>query len=172
VLTYRLQRRRLYWRLPKRAVGAEVGVWKGNNAVRLLRWTRPKHLYLIDPWEHISDNGGAMYAKRPQAKMDAIYETVAERFADEPRVTVVRARSASFDKPLDWAYIDGDHTYEGVLSDLQTFWPLVSRCVAGDDYAIKGWWDDGVRRAVDEFAEREDCRLELFGSQFILRKVA
>jgi hypothetical protein len=44
--------------------------------------------------------------------------------------------------------------------------------VAGDDYSVKEWWDDGVTRAVDEFAESVDCKKTVFGTQFLLRKVS
>ena len=42
--------------------------------------------------------------------------------------------------------------------------------MAGDDYGQEGsWFEDGVKRAVDEFASR--CAgLEVIGTQFLLRK--
>jgi hypothetical protein len=76
---------------------------------------------------------------------------------------------------LDWAYIDGDHRYEAVLSDLE----LVHRklkpggLAAGDDYTnVTAWWKDGVPKAVNEA-----IRLGLYQSvdirrnQFVLVKI-
>ena len=76
--------------------------------------------------------------------MDAVYESVIDRFRSEiegGQVLVQRARSvdaaASFsDESLDWAYIDGDHTYEAVKRDLDAYYRIVKSggFLAGDDY--------------------------------------
>ena len=44
--------------------------------------------------------------------------------------------------------------------------------LAGDDYGMVGWWEDGVRRAVEEFAAGTDCQLDVLGNQFRIRKPA
>lgn len=168
-LRYRYDRARLIWKLPRRATGVEIGVWRGGNASTLLRWTRPRRLYLVDPWAHI-ERSGAMYAKKSQDEMDDICTFVRERFAGDSRVEIMRATSAAFDRPVDWAYIDGDHTYEGVLADLRTLWPLTRVCLAGDDYGAKGWWDDGVTRAVDQFCDENPCDKTIMGAQFLISK--
>lgn len=50
----------------------------------------------------------------------------------------------------DLIYIDGCHTYEAVLQDLEAWWPFVkeSGILCGDDY----YNSSGVSRAVTEFA--------------------
>jgi hypothetical protein len=184
-LPHRLQRRRLLASLPEAAVCAEVGTWRGDFAERILRATRPRLLHLVDPWEHRDEaayeralfGGGA---DRGQDAMDAVYQGVLRRFAaeiDSGQVQVHRERSeqaaASFaDGSLDWAYIDGDHTYEAVKRDLEGYFRAIrpGGYLAGDDYGERGWWDDGVTRAVDEFAARGELRI--IGSQFLLRKPA
>jgi hypothetical protein len=40
----------------------------------------------------------------------------------------------------------------------------------GDDYGLGGWWQDGVIKAVDEFAASVGCVLRIKGSQFLIRK--
>jgi hypothetical protein len=180
-------RRRQRWTvvgsLPKGGVGAEIGTWKGDFAAQLLRRTRPSRLYLIDPWEYRHDPGyeRAMFGDRTpggQEKMDAIHDDVQRRFEREIAAgTVVVRRARSTDaaaglEALDWAYIDGDHTYEAVLADLNAFYPLVKAggMLAGDDYGMVGWWEDGVRRAVDEFAAERTCELLVLGNQFCITK--
>ena len=37
-------------RMPENGVCVEIGVWKGDFSDRILRLTRPRELYLIDPW--------------------------------------------------------------------------------------------------------------------------
>jgi Methyltransferase domain len=180
---HRKRRRELIALLPKNGVGVEVGVWKGDFSARLLRGAKPRKLYLIDPWQH-SPHDGAWYSEKDQQQMAHIRAEVAARFAREiqrERIVVMADRSQDAARKLgsarsggllDWAYIDGDHTYESVLADLSGFWPLVrdGGCLAGDDYGIKGWWQDGVTRAVDEFAASLDRRPLIIGSQFLIRK--
>lgn len=94
----RLNRYRVVSELPKRAVGAEVGAWKGDFSSLLLKLTRPTKLYLVDPWAYRNDPGyeGAMYGGKSagQAGMDAIYQSVCERFQrQEGRVVVLRKTS-------------------------------------------------------------------------------
>jgi Methyltransferase domain len=179
-----MQRRRLLSLLPKESRCAEIGTWRGDFAATILKSRRPRQLYLVDPWEHRAEGkydlawfGG--HAQAGQEDLDAIYESVVTRFKSEidcGQVVIKRLRSvdaaASFpDHALDWIYIDGDHTYESVKGDLETYYRAVKPggLLAGDDYGTVGWWDDGVTRAVDEFASRW-AKLTVVGSQFVLRK--
>jgi Methyltransferase domain len=180
----RLERRRLLARLPKGAVCAEIGTWRGDFAERILRSRRPRTLHLIDPWEYRGEDAYASalfggVAHDGQGEMDAVYESVLERFRsgiERRQVQVHRSRSvdaaAAFaDETLDWVYIDGDHTYEAVKADLEAYRRTVKPggLLAGDDYGLPGWWGDGVTRAVDEFAANA-ADLTIIGTQFLLAK--
>ena len=57
------------------------------------------------------------------------------------------------DKTIDVIYIDGDHLYEGVLSDLKELTPKVKKggYVCGHDY---GSPNTGVKEAVNEFFKK------------------
>jgi Methyltransferase domain len=163
--------------LPRGSTGAEIGVWRGDFSAELVASVKPARLHLIDPWEFRGDYGGAWYGgaeARSQADMDAIHQEVVERFAGEASVIVHRARSSDIDlEPLDWAYIDGDHTYEAVAADLDHYSRMLKPggWLCGDDYSNPGWWDDGVTRAVDEFRDRTGYTVKLLsGGQFALRK--
>jgi hypothetical protein len=165
--------------LPKRAAGAEIGTWRGDNAAALLRRAKPAVLYLIDPWAHQVECQRAMYGGRSdgQAELDAIYASVVDRFAGDERVIIKRQTSAQAAQGftagcLTWAYIDGDHRYEAVLEDLELYSRVVhpGGYLAGDDYGLKGWWEDGVRRAVDEFVAYGRAEsLLVRGTQFLIR---
>jgi hypothetical protein len=180
-----LQRRRLLAQLPKDAVCAEIGTWRGDFAATILDNRRPRRLYLVDPWEYRTEAGyeRAIYGGRKgdgQQMMDATYERVLARFRgpiDGGQVVVQRSRSldaaAAFDdESLDWVYIDADHSYEGVKNDLDAYFRTVKPggFIAGDDYGQVGsWFEDGVTRAVDEFAGR--CAgMRVIGTQFLLKK--
>jgi predicted O-methyltransferase YrrM len=75
---------------------------------------------------------------------------------------------------LDFVYIDGDHSYEGVKIDLEISLRKLKPggLITGDDYGPGNWWQGGVKRAVDEFGWHESVTLLwIDGTQFVLRKV-
>jgi hypothetical protein len=180
------QRTDLLTHLPKGSVGAEIGVWRGDFSARLLRVVRPAQLHLVDPWnfepgaayEH-AWYGGAV--AKSQAEMDRVYESVLRRFADEMEAGTVHVHRGSsarigvlFDNAyFDWVYIDGNHLYEYVKSDLEVFARKVKPggLIAGDDYGVRGWWEDGVTRAVDEFVAQGTCEPARLDHQFVLRRL-
>ncbi len=67
---------------------------------------------------------------------------------------------ASLRLEVDLAYIDGSHSYEDVSADLKAWYPLLrdGGMLIGDDYTER--WP-GVVKAVDEFSERHDLRLDV-----------
>ncbi|HEV2360382.1 MAG TPA: class I SAM-dependent methyltransferase [Acidimicrobiales bacterium] len=176
------------------AVGAEIGVWKGDFSAELLRRVSPSKLYLVDPWAFVTKDGyeDAMYGGKvaqSQADMDAIHEGVRARFSAEIAggvVEVLRGGSAEIvgeleDGSLDWAYVDGDHTYDAVTFDLAAWWPKVRSggLLLGDDYGEAGkafrrvapWWGNGVTKAVDEFVAANGLQpVAIKHGQFVLRK--
>jgi hypothetical protein len=170
--------------LPRGSVGAEIGVWRGDFSADIVRRVRPRRLHLIDPWAYVSGRSGSLYGgsvAKEQTDMDLIHDAVAQQFAAEIRTgTVVMHRSWSADAAtefedeyFDWIYIDGDHSYEGVIGDLRAFTPKVKRggLITGDDYGRRGWWGDGVEKAVDEHVADGSCTLEwIRGKQFALRR--
>jgi hypothetical protein len=176
------RRRWLLERMPEGSVCAEIGVWKGDFSEAVLREVQPRTLHLVDPWRAVDDreHEGAMY-QTDQPAMDAVHEGVCARFAAEiaaGRVIVHRtpsldAAGAIPDETLDWVYIDGDHLYEAVRADLAAWTPKVvsGGFVCGDDYGKGGWWEGGVKRAVDEVVDRGELELVIQARrQFILRR--
>lgn len=172
--------------MPQDSVSAEIGVWKGGFSARILPMVRPRRLHLIDPWKHEPAEAyrKALYGGRQddgQAGMDAVYESVLARFRREieaGRVVVHRGSSAEVaaefdDGYFDWVYIDGNHTYEFVRSDLETYSDKVKAggFIAGDDYGDGGWWEGGVKKAVDEFVGRGKAEfVGIYQRQFLLKK--
>lgn len=173
-------------RLRKDSVCAEIGVYKGDFSTEILRVVRPAKLHLVDPWlfqpsPEFSRSwyGGVLGAD--QSNMDAIYHSVLEKFRPNivsGQVEVHRGKSADTysqfpDQYFDWIYVDGDHRYEGVMKDFEFFGPKVKfgGMIAGDDYENPGWWNGGVKKAVDEMlARRAYEKILIRDNQFILRK--
>ncbi len=164
-----ISRLQLLQLLPKGGEGVEIGVAKGDFSQALLDTLKPRKLHLVDPWEHQQredyDSDGNNVGDDEQEKR---YRGVLDKFADairDGRVEVHRAYSqdaaARFsDGQLDWVYIDGLHSYDGVCSDLAHYKDKVKPdgIIMGHDYtnhvrALEMKF--GVVEAVNEFVERE-----------------
>ncbi|NOU16982.1 MAG: class I SAM-dependent methyltransferase [Bacteroidales bacterium] len=173
-------------RMPKNSICAEVGTWKGDFSQRMIDETNPKKIYLIDPYMYVADYKYALYGgySGSQEKMDEIYQSVVFRFSsmiERGQLEIIRKKSdeglgSLIDNTLDWIYIDGNHTYEYVRNDLLGSWGKVKvgGFITGDDYGLPGWWNDGVKKAVDEFIDFKQNSIEIIafiGAQFILKKI-
>ena len=128
-------------------IAVEVGVDLGLFARMLLSGSNIEKLYLVDPY--------LPYPEIPHERETA-WETAGENLKEfDERLTWVLKKSADaatmlrYAKlPLDFVYVDAEHTYEAVSEDLAAWWPLVrpGGTLAGHDYDLPA-----VRRAVDEF---------------------
>lgn len=179
----RVVREYLLQTMPEDSVCAEIGVHEGDFSREILDLACPRELHLIDPWEHMEEYESALFggqAPEGQTSLDERYGEVLERFAEEiesGQVKVHRGYSSSVagefeDSYFDWVYVDGNHLYEFVKQDLELYYPKVrpGGYIAGDDYGGKGWWDNGVQKAVDEFVQnRPELRLTVIHKQFIIR---
>jgi len=148
----------------ERVVGVEVGVWKGKNAQRLLTARHNLTLYLVDPWKAAEPGtsfaeSGAEMAEYPQDDFDMAkrqVEGIAEQFGR--RAKILEMDSADGAKEIkrrgvkiDFVFIDSDHSYDGVMGDLDAWLELAidrgAAWIGGHDYANK---NGEVKRAVDE----------------------
>lgn len=164
-----ITREQLLHFLPKGGEGAEIGVAKGEFSRAILDVVKPRRLHLIDPWEHqaredYSTDGNNVADDEQEAR----YRAVLTRFAaeiDAGQVVPHRAYSqdaaADFaDSELDWAYIDGLHSYEGCRSDLRHYAQKVKPAgfIMGHDYTNNlsaQRMKFGVVEAVNEFVAAE-----------------
>ncbi len=182
-----LARERLLNILPKNGTCAEVGSWKGDFSQKILEATQPQQLTLIDPYKFFGEYENAWYGGQAggQQKMDDIFNAVNTRFAPEMeqgRLRILRMNSDQGineleNASMDWIYVDGNHTYEFVKTDLELSWNKIKTngYLTGDDYGIVGWWEDGVTKAVNEFIGKHFNRLRIIyfeESQFVLQKLA
>lgn len=172
-MAYEDTRNFLLSRLPKNAVGAEIGVWRGGFSARLLEQAQPRLLHLIDPWLHRSDDShaNALYGRAEQQQMDEHYAAVCKRFEAEiaanrvqiHRATSAEAMSSIAPDSLDYVYVDGDHAFEGVSADLELSFGRVrpGGVICVDDHVLGKWWGDGVVRAVNLFLGKHADEVEL-----------
>ena len=181
---YRAPKAKLLKLMPKNSICAEIGVWKGDFSKRILNTVKPKKLYLIDPWFFNTEYKNAMYGgsvEKSQKDMDEIYKSILINFRKEinqEKIEVFRNKFEDLldkfpDNYFDWIYIDGDHTYNAVVKDLDNVTKKVKEggLITGDDYTTGGWWKGGVKKAVDEYiVNHPEKEIKIMGSQFIIKK--
>lgn len=181
-MSYFGDRINLLSKLKKEAIGAEIGVWKGEFSRVILEQTKPQKLYLIDPWEFQSEYPERMYGgkiAKNQNDMDNIYRDVAFQFGERGDVEIVKkksdvAMSLLPDRYLDWVYIDGNHHYEFVKNDLVISLKKVKfgGMITGDDYNWGKEYGYPVKIAVHDFVfenKIQHCLSIIGSSQFIIK---
>lgn len=162
-----------------RDVGAELGVFKGSFIDYMLA-TKPKKLYLVDPWYRISREW--RWAAGDKSPVRALINIITE-FEDEIESGILEPRiqfSSEFlltlpDDSLDWVYIDTNHTYETTIIELDLSMKKVKLggYIMGDDY-----YSDpkhvfhGVYAAVKEFEAAGKLKIVVDGThyQFVARR--
>ena len=160
-----------YWGLLE--VGVEVGVCEGLHAKCILDYW-PGILHLVDPWSPLVDYQEEYDHERNLQTTLSHLAAHASRYRIH-RTTSLEALRAFEDESLDFVYLDANHAYEAVRSDLEGWWPKVrvGGMLAGDDYGIiEEQWVDfghnkvrfGVKRAVDEWAKkiRRNISLDIY----------
>jgi hypothetical protein len=151
-------------------VGAEVGVAEGAFSEFLLRHCRLSLLYSIDPWLEFPRADYEDVNNLNQTAQDERYLRVQQRLkAFGGRSTIVRATSVDAsraipDASLDFVFIDANHMYEPVRTDIEAWWPKVKPggLFSGHDYLTEVRPKHGtyeVKRAVDEFVREQGLHL-------------
>lgn len=145
----------------KGATCAEIGVLHGDFSSQI-KAQDPRSLFLIDPWKAQDIRAYADINNHSQEVFDEMYLEVCERFKPGNSVYISRMFSHEaarhyalrFAHQFDFIYIDANHSYSGVLSDLFMWYPLMRRggWLAGHDYKALPFY--GVTQAVEEF-----CRI-------------
>ena len=145
-------------------VCVELGTFLGASAIpvarSIARWRGV--LTCIDTWsEDIYRAGGTSpWMLVTCARNVASSGLTNVRFM--PASTSEAAKS--WTEPIDYLYVDADHSYEAVLSDLEAWVPHVrlGGVIAGDDYGNRSF--PGVKRAWDEFEFTHGLTLTRFQS--------
>ena len=145
----------------KPLIGAEIGVASGKNAQRILNFLNIKQLILVDPWKVYSDawqvdnTSPKRLDKFDDTFHENNYKKTVKNFSNNPKVKIIRDYSVNAakmfdDKYFDFVYLDGDHSYEGVKKDLDSWYPKLKKfgVMCGDDY---GNMHLPVIEAVSEF---------------------
>lgn len=161
-------------------VVAEVGIGYGTHAKQILKNTNVDKLYLIDPMKYYPNDlfAEAIMSKSPEIpgnNFNELYELINNELSPfTNRYKWFRTESLKItneqisDGSLDCIFIDGDHSYDAVLADLEFWWPKVRKGgqLLGDDY-----WMGDVARAVHEFANKQGLTVDFLTKEGTTYKI-
>lgn len=159
--------------LPRRGVGAELGVFEGHWASAFLREVCPTRMHLVDPWRHQDNAIYTSWANSDDVAQGARHDAVLKRFAARiacGQVVIHRGLAKDVagdfdDESLDWISHDANHSRRAVLADLLDYAPkLVHRGLfLVDDYSPHEDENQyGVIGGVADFL-RQQAGFELLG---------
>lgn len=150
-------------------VCVELGTWQGASAIPITwmiqRWGGT--LTCVDTWAgQLDEHGGSLPDKTPVMLLSCARRMVEAGVAANVRLIPATTADAAraWSQPIDFLYIDADHSYEGVLADLDAWVPHVRSggLIVGDDYGNAIY--PGVERAWDEYEARHGLTFTRFQS--------
>ncbi len=128
----------------------EIGSYVGDSTKIFAN--QVSHITCIDPWRNGYDENDAASYQHPMETVEAQFDKLLEEYKNirKLKMTSKEASEKIKDGSLDFVYIDGLHTREGVAQDIELWLPKVRKggFVGGHDYASKH--HPGVKVAVDE----------------------
>lgn len=151
---------RLIADLPQGENMLEVGCYAGESTILFCQSNKYKTIYAVDPWERTD--------KQPQKMADDMdwaewsFDQRAKGF-DVVKLKGVLNEFTHIIPPLDLVYIDADHGYEAVKSDILLSLKLVkpNGIISGHDYNL-----EGVKKAVNEILGTPDS---LYGNNWMIK---
>ena len=148
-------------RLGRNVVGLEIGICKGENIVHFLEQTnRIDKIHCIDPYLPYMDWVGPV----TQEDMDLWYEITMKNFAPHmDKIVMYKDTSENCvgkfeNEQFDYIFIDGDHSYEGVIKDLYNYYDKVKTggIFSGHDINLSD-----VQKALKEFRSVNNINAEI-----------
>ena len=151
----------------------EIGIHKGDFSKQLFKNFNPSKLTLVDPWIAYNDliykNSWYGNSENSNQKIqDEYYNNVLDYFKkqiSEDKVEIFKKTSDEFflknKNTFDLIYIDGNHLFEFVKRDIFNSLKFITEngIIVLDDYALKGWWDDGITKAVNFHKKEKNIKI-------------
>lgn len=129
----------------------EIGVCRGENIVKFLEeCPNIEHFDAVDPYiEYDDDNGGMS-----KDLVDRMRDIAIKNFNAFPgKVTLHTMTSKEYsnkveDDHYDYIFVDGNHSYDYVLEDIQMWYPKLKK---GGVFAGHDFYLECVRKAVYDY---------------------
>lgn len=136
----------------------DLGIASGGQTKFLRDFFKCKRTIILDDGKH------SMFPhwKRIKPTVDTSFE---DEIISDSHAPTVRTRLAKFDNCLDFAFVDGDHSYRGLRQDIFLVTPLLK------DYAVLALHDTAAvgdcKRVYDDLLNsRNFTRLRSFDNRF------
>jgi predicted O-methyltransferase YrrM len=137
-------------------VVVELGTWLGASAIAMARSVRRwgGTVTCVDTWAgDLNEDGGSPAGKSPLMLVSCARAMVETGVSANVRLIPALTRQAAWawSQPIDFLYVDADHSHDGVTADLEAWVPFVTSggLIAGDDYEHPRY--PGVKTAWDAF---------------------
>ena len=150
-------------RVPQ-GVGAEIGIWLGKMSYHLLK--SGLKLYMVDNWKGVPGYGHKFSDEAQIINKQKALELTSQ-FDSRRIILHMDSKDASLmvpDKSLDFVFIDADHSYEGVKSDIKHWISKVKPggWLGGHDYGNENEPNhEGVEKAVNEASQEYGFKFEV-----------
>ena len=150
-------------------VVVELGSWLGASAIAMARFVRRwgGTVTCVDTWAgELDADGRSPAGKTPLMLLSCGRHIVEAGVGANVRLIPATTGEAgrAWRGPIDFLYVDADHSYDGCLADLRLWVPHVKPggVIAGDDYDHPRY--PGVRLAWERFARDTGQRLTPYQS--------
>lgn len=151
----------------------EIGVAYGFHCEHILKNNNIVNYIGIDPYKGEYDSNDCFaedvkkfFSKSSQQEaLDILYEAVKNKMSIYgDRFKLLRNNVENLDKEIendsiDLIYVDGDHTYDGVMRDLIFSWKKVNKnhgILCGDDFG-----QSRVKKACDDFFNGKNIKYDI-----------
>lgn len=164
MITYFQTRNDMLASFNKEMVIAELGVFEGDFSKDIMNICSPKELYLVDLFEGTFGSGDKDGLNHHEVDLSKAMKAIQVHFKNTKGVKVVKQSTSQFmltapERLLDMVYIDADHSYESVKSDLFFSKMKVKKggYICGHDYV------DGTQAkyAVDDFCSETGLEISI-----------
>ncbi len=137
---------------------AEVGVYSGIHARNIFDNLNVKKILLIDPYEDYDPDDSSSY-NLLAAKVEAHnrFHLIDDSFVEFMEMKSITASTKIGSETLDFVYIDANHNYKEVVSDINFFWHKIKKggILAGHDFNV---FD--VAKAVVHFSDAHNLKVQ------------
>lgn len=156
-INYRRDLHRLLSHFGLPLVAAEIGVAEGLFSRDMLSWGLDC-LYCVDNWGHMAEaSGDGSNSQEWHMNNLRKAQLLLAQWVSQDKAIFLRGYSSEMaqrvpESCLGLLYLDGDHTYEGVLRDLEKWFSKVvaGGIIAGHDFLAPQY---GVQEAVHHFCQ-------------------
>ena len=138
---------------PKISTLVEIGSHLGESTTIFLAYEQIEKMYCVDPW-----NQDPIYEETFDSRLQPFRES---RKCIKLKEFSEQASKKFSNNSIDMVYIDGNHDYEYVKSDIDVWYPKIINggIMSGHDYTND---HPGTKLAIDEFINKKQLKLSIF----------